>query len=208
MAATDPALDEDRRRREREALLLLLALLVADTGAEAERLITAGIAGSVGLDVFLQQYRALLADAHSQAAYVGRRLGGVIVPTGALDQAYGQAEAQEQDPYVQGLAGDVAAGRVSDAQAANRARMYAERLVGTANGAWVATLPADVMLEWVLDPAAGHCPDCPRFAKEGPYSRDELPAMPGDGTSRCLSNCRCYLRTLDGSVGPRLDEVI
>lgn len=48
--------------------------------------------------------------------------------------------------------------------------------------------------DWVLDPMAfRHCPDCPVLAAGSPYTSETLPAIPGDGHTRCLDRCRCHL---------------
>jgi len=69
----------------------------------------------------------------------------------------------DQYRYLDGFAVEVAAGNLSEAQIAMRARMY----INSANEAyWRAT----------------------QRAKGWPT----LPAYPGDGTSECLTNCRCF----------------
>lgn len=68
----------------------------------------------------------------------------------------------DQFRYLDGFAAEIAAGNLSEAQIAMRARMY----INSANEAyWRAT----------------------QRAKGWPV----LPAYPGDGTSECLTNCKC-----------------
>jgi len=50
-----------------------------------------------------------------------------------------------------------------------------------------------VKIHWILKEAK-HCDECIRYAAGSPYTKKTLPAVPRDGTSRCLSNCRCELR--------------
>jgi len=55
-------------------------------------------------------------------------------------------------------------------------------------------------VEWALDPAAKHCEDCPPRAKVYP-NWDALvreAGLPGSGQTRCLANCRCRIRLIDG----------
>lgn len=55
-------------------------------------------------------------------------------------------------------------------------------------------------VRWRLDNEASHCPDCVAWA--GEYdSVDQLPAIPGDGTSQCGWNCRCWLEEWNPETG-------
>jgi hypothetical protein len=45
-----------------------------------------------------------------------------------------------------------------------------------------------------------NCDDCPRWADAGPYTLATLPAMPGDGTSKCESSCLCRLQLHGGDA--------
>lgn len=55
-------------------------------------------------------------------------------------------------------------------------------------------------IRWRLDNEASHCPDCVAWA--GEYdSVDQLPAIPGDGTSQCGWNCRCWLEEYNPETG-------
>jgi len=55
-----------------------------------------------------------------------------------------------------------------------------------------------VVYDWELSPFAHHCSspdglDCPTLAREGPYTKATLPAIPGDGTTPCGAGCGCRL---------------
>lgn len=69
---------------------------------------------------------------------------------------------QEQYRYLHNFAADLAAGKLSPLQAQNRARMYIESATQAFERAQ----------------AAGH--------------GITLPQYPGDGSTQCLSNCRCH----------------
>lgn len=55
-------------------------------------------------------------------------------------------------------------------------------------------------IRWRLDNEASHCPDCVAWAGEY-VSVDQLPAIPGDGTSQCGWNCRCWLEEYNPETG-------
>jgi hypothetical protein len=51
--------------------------------------------------------------------------------------------------------------------------------------------------------SAEHCPDCPPLAAGSPYKWDKLPTVPRAGSTRCRSNCLCFLVRDDGIEGFR-----
>lgn len=61
----------------------------------------------------------------------------------------------------------------------------------------------DDWFEWKVNPEAEHCDDC--LPRDGFRARrGELPWMPGDGQSQCLSNCKCewvYIGQAEGETG-------
>ncbi len=79
-----------------------------------------------------------------------------------------------------------------------RASLYAERGSAIYEAGFVASLPDDVLLDWVLQPAE-HCPTCPIYAANSPYTKGTLPGFPGEGfhITICGTNCKCKLRISD-----------
>jgi hypothetical protein len=71
--------------------------------------------------------------------------------------------------------------------------MYADRLWSHYQAGQVAGFPETVTMDWVLDPQAQHCSVCPENALGGPYAKSDLPSIPGDGNTPCLTLCRCRL---------------
>jgi hypothetical protein len=74
-----------------------------------------------------------------------------------------------------------------------RLGMYVKTLDGVFFHGKVDGSPEFVQIYWDLKEAR-HCSDCIKYAGGSPYTQKTLPAVPRDGTSRCLSNCRCELR--------------
>lgn len=76
-----------------------------------------------------------------------------------------------------------------------RSLLYAERGTAIYEAGYVASLPDDVLLDWVLQPAE-HCPTCPIYASNSPYTKGTLPGYPGEGfhITVCGTNCKCKLR--------------
>lgn len=75
----------------------------------------------------------------------------------------------------------------------DRLEMYVQSLDGMYGHGQVDGMPENIEIDWVLHPAE-HCSDCLKFAAEGPYTKKTLPAVPRDGTTQCLSGCKCTLR--------------
>lgn len=73
-----------------------------------------------------------------------------------------------------------------------RASLYGERGSALYEAGWIASLPDDALINWILQPAE-HCRDCPRIAAHSPYTKATLPGFPGEGFTECLTNCQCIL---------------
>ena len=88
-----------------------------------------------------------------------------------------------------------------------RSELYFRSLKGGFNmGAVDGGSPGD-KIYWKLG-ACDHCVDCPALAASGPYYRHLLPTVPGNGQTKCKSNCCCYLLFVKGpapKTGPAPD---
>jgi hypothetical protein len=74
----------------------------------------------------------------------------------------------------------------------DRLSMYIETLDGVYFHGQVEGSPDYVRIVWHLRDAK-HCDSCIRAAAGSPYTKKNLPFVPKDGTTECLSNCRCFL---------------
>jgi len=74
----------------------------------------------------------------------------------------------------------------------DRLAMYSETLDGVFNHGKVDGSPEFVQIIWHLKDAK-HCNSCIKFAAGSPYTKRNLPCVPKDGTSECLSHCKCFL---------------
>jgi hypothetical protein len=141
----------------------IAALLARDLAG-----ITRALQGGGTVAQWEQAMREAIARGHAAAAIAGtaERLGvaagSALLNRRNLSQAERQAikdAVAGQLPYLRQFAADIAAGRLSDAQIAARAGLYA----GAVRATWGAAR----------------------------YSGAGLPAMPGDGSSECLTQCGC-----------------
>jgi hypothetical protein len=152
---------------------------------------------------FESMYNLLYAG-HTQAAGIGRRLAGGHGPS-MFDQSLGRGAADLQAAYLQNYLDDLEAGRYDgedglDTDAMQvRNRLYASQTRGTANEAFVGAHGEEEVIQWVMTAVELHCLDCPVWAADGPYTRETLSIFPGDGSTQCLGNCLCVLRTPRGT---------
>ena len=164
-------------------------------------------------EAFADMMRGDLLSGHTEASFLGRSLAGSSLPIGESDRLFAETIMAEQEPYLAGFAADIAAGRYTaeDGAAmvdsmAQRAGLYADVLVGTANEAWAEMQDGDTKILWILGGNEDHCPDCPDLAEGSPYTRDTLPCYPGDGSTECLGNCLCTLEALSVRAFSRGDQ--
>lgn len=184
----------------------------SDDDARVHRLVLLGGAAVAGLakryddgsltkEQFIDQAVAALKSHGQTAAALGAaQFGGASDHTAIDDYAEAQAD------YLDGFADDIDSGGadgegISVAAIAVRAAMYGGVIwtayqMGKTDGA-----PEDTSWAWVLDPDAAHCDDpngldCPTLSESGPWVMGDLPALPGDGTTPCLSRCRCNLEAM------------
>ena len=88
-----------------------------------------------------------------------------------------------------------------------RLDMYVETLDGVFHHGQVEGSPEFVKIYWHLREAK-HCNTCIRLAAGSPYTRKTLPAVPRDGTSECLSSCKCFLQFRYMKEEPEPEEFV
>ena len=52
---------------------------------------------------------------------------------------------------------------------------------------------SEVLINWILEPGAEHCPTCLAFAAASPYTAATLPGIPAQANTECNGSCRCNL---------------
>jgi hypothetical protein len=122
----------------------------------------------------------------SQFGHVGQK----------LKQEYG---------FLDGFAQDLADGRLSIAQALNRAAMYAESTAQAFHRAEQQTKARDGFLgKRSLDVGANHCASCPAYATDGYVPANQI--VPVGVNCECRRRCRCFIVWKVG-LSDRLPEV-
>lgn len=145
-----------------------------------------------------------LERAHTAAVVAGRDRAGDDAPEDADDRAFAELVVDGEIEYLAGFVRDLEDGRYRDGDGnedadaiERRASLYASRMAGTGNEAFVLTSD-DEAWEWVLG-AGDNCSRCPDLAAGSPYKT--LPTYPGANTTPCKFNCRCRVRRSDGVEG-------
>lgn len=149
----------------------IAALLARDIAAITRELLDGGTVAN-----WERRMLDAIARGHAAAAIAGtaERLGVAAGSKLLNERNLSRTERDEikravagQMPYLRGFAADVAAGRLSDAQIAARAGLYA----GATRATW----------------------------GKARWSGAGLPAMPGDGSTECLTQCGCAWAYRDGA---------
>lgn len=157
---------------------------------------------------YIQALFDLLESAHTEAVFMGRKLGGDLTDIEADDEAFARLIMDGEARFLSGFENDLLLGRYFDelgdlklAQVNARARLYTGKLRATANETFVLASEATDLFAW-HELAAESCDECPRIARGGPYTSAQLDAIgyPGGGRQPCRTNCGCVLVRLRDKV--------
>ncbi len=162
-------------------------------------------AGNISHDAWHEEFYDALVHGHSQAWTMGRQRAGDLSATSRDDLLMGREMADRESDWLHTFLVDLESGRYTDehgtlqvAAVKTRADLYAQKLRGTANEAFVETGEDDDEIYWILG-GGQHCPDCPRWAEMSPFTKDTMPAYPCSGDCQCLGNCHCHLERHRGN---------
>ena len=194
----------DRFRRDQQLLGLMDAL--KDDLEKVARDLIAGRVTSTGA---VQAADKVFTLRHNQAAVLGFKLAAaqnkMVNPLMAFPASIGHRVAQSQNPFFRSLRTDILEGRYEEEDGKRsaaldaRLQLYANRLAGTANESWAdAMQKSGVLVLWVLGENEEHCGDCLFESKQGWRNPGMLKRYPGDGSTICVTNCRCALTTKGG----------
>lgn len=204
--------DPVKRRKKLHEMFYALFLMTQET---IQSQVKRYVSGELTIDEWRDKFLDALHEAHAQAAEMGRLLAGLDGQLSESDRILAVAIMETQAEFLANFIAAIeegwdknADGNVSEGRIQARAKLYARRLLGTANEAWARTIATDATLfYWYLGETEDHCQDCPDRQIHSPYRLDELPGFPGDGSTQCLVNCKCYLRTGNGESSFKWDEM-
>lgn len=181
--------------------------VIAGTRRQINRLVLNYVTGKLPSRNFVDSIASLLTDRHARAAVLGRQLAGDKRPRNMGDDIFSSMVVLQEREYLQRFMRDLQVGRYTDeegnpkvSQIQQRALTYTGKLIGTANQSFVAA-SRGYSFHWIMGGAEQHCEDCPRLARGGPYSWNNLPTVPRANATQCKFHCRCYLKRTDGLEG-------
>jgi len=149
-------------------------------------------AGGITIGQLTARLKKEIADHWDQAYLLGTRAVGNPFGISPEDSAFLKGARTTEYKFLTRFMDDIDKGKEKMARY-DRLEMYVNSLDGMYGHGQVDGMPDNIEIDWILHPAE-HCEDCLKFAAEGPYTKKTLPAVPRDGTSRCLSSCKCTLR--------------
>lgn len=165
-------------------------------------------AGKIDSQEFVDRMAMQLERWHTRAVVLGRQRAGDTAPAEADDRTFAEQIVAQQAEFLDHFKTKIdeggytlADGRLNEAAISNRARMYAERLTGTANETFSLTSEDDLMYWRMGGLESRHCTDCPELADASPYKASDMPAYPKSGETACMMSCRCYVEREDGVSG-------
>lgn len=157
--------------------------------------------GDLTVDQWRDRFGKIIADGHTGANAFGRAKGGVTGPVSDLDRLVGRQMLDNESEWLEEFAADLEDGEkygepgTEDFRAKRvrwRMRLYAGKMRGTANMAFVEAGADDDTFTWVLGATEKHCSDCTVFAGRT-FTKATIPTYPAAGDTPCLGNCLCYL---------------
>lgn len=180
--------------------------LIAQAGQDVRALVDRLVSGELDTSAWAGAMEETLAHAHAEAGYRGRLRAGDLAPFDRDDERFGALVAQEESAYLWRFRQDLEADKFGidepeTEKIQRRALLYVARLYGTANEALALAAGGDEEWVWVLGETDATCTDCMRLATGSPYRAGALPTYPRSGTTRCLGNCKCEIRTASGLHG-------
>lgn len=165
-------------------------------GESALRPVLDGLAlGNITLVQAQEQSAPILRDLYERVRDVGRRASGLARLGGdptvyREEEVWFRSAVREEVGYWNTFLAEVEAGRVEPARMERRFSSYLDALRFMYEAARVSSLPDDVLLYWAGPEDEKRCPGCVYMQARSPFTKDTIPAVPRDGMTNCLTNCR------------------
>lgn len=74
-----------------------------------------------------------------------------------------------------------------------RREMYVQTLGSVYNAGRIIFSPPMTLYYWQTS-LAEHCPHCLYLQSKSPFTKENIPTLPGSGDTKCKSNCKCHLK--------------
>lgn len=183
----------------------IIAMLERSIASSMERIQEIALSGGRGLyermqqiikDEYIRQYMTGIGGRERMTPADWGRIGNML---------------REQYNYLRPFVDQITRGLLSDAEIANRARMYvnsAREAFQRAMGQVIKKLGFDLVM-WVMTGGAEHCPTCEErqsqgwksIGPRGGFPTEQGESFPGDGSTICLTNDQCTLSYMNSKTG-------
>lgn len=149
--------------------------------------------GEITANQFRARARKEFKSAYEKSFELGKKAVGNTQGLTDKDKKWLDKIRSSEYKYLDKFINDVISGKGS-MDYSKRMDMYIDGLHSVYDSGRVDGMPVDgTKVYWITTPAE-HCPDCLELSSASPYSPETLPTTPKSGYTRCLSNCKCYLR--------------
>jgi hypothetical protein len=133
-------------------------------------------------------------EAYEEVRRVGRQASALESLGDATimreEETWFRGAVREELAYWNTFLAEIDAGSVLPDRLAERFDAYLKALRFMYESSRVQALPDNVLFYWMGPEDAGNCPGCVYLLERSPFTKDNLPAVPRDGVTRCLTNCR------------------
>ena len=153
-------------------------------------------ARTVGVPGVEHDLRTLVQDTFKRSRELGFSAIGRAAAWDKFDLSTIKAAAEEEMKYTKKFLGDYMNDR-GTMPYERRFNQYGSTVNHQFNMAAYQGVPHGTLIFWEMT-SFEPCPDCPELAARSPYTTDlgnhPLPTVPQAGDTRCLGDCKCYLR--------------
>ena len=132
------------------------------------------------------------AGAYHGAYVLGQRSSGYTGDLTDEDLAFLRSFRRSENQYLRKFMQAIAAEKLK-LDKYRRLKMYVDTVETVFDHARTEAAPPWVEIYWVVTRGANNCKDCLDLAMNSPYDKKTLPCSPRDGSTACLSRCRCRL---------------
>jgi len=173
---------------------------IAETARLLARLMDRWTGGHITTGRMRNESATALRKAYEEARQVGRRASGLarMKSAGVPDRVQREEErwfrdaVREELGYWHRFLDEIRRGEVTERRLGERLEDYVRSIRFMFEAARVQAMPDNVLLHWVgpkkTDPNI--CEGCQLMMEWTPFTKETIPAVPRDGSTPCLSNCR------------------
>ena len=167
------------------------------TEAELRRVLREWQSDELDLDEARLQSSDVFKEAYSSIRDIARRASGLTEMGQAGDefreeQKWFRSAVRSELKYWNNFLDEIDEGKVTGGAIDKRVEHYVRALRFMYEAARVQSMPDNVLLYWMGPPKDDPtiCKGCAYMMENSPYTKGSIPAVPRDGATSCLTNCR------------------